>query len=177
MSFRIIAVLFSHISPRVVMCWIMVWLGRPPEWAYSWRLQSSAVMCSVADFAAGLLADDVGDLSLGEPLMARRVDERGVGVLLRLEQGGRAQVGEVGGADPGRAGIAEAVGEHPGLSDRVGVQQQDVLVEKRAASHRREIHPELNQQLFREGMFAGESARGVVVGCAVPIHHDMRRGA
>ena len=76
----------------------------------------------VADVAAGFLADDVGDLLLGEPLKARRVDDWGVGVSLRFEQGGRAQVGGVGGADPGRAGIAEAVGEHAGLSDRVGVQ-------------------------------------------------------
>ena len=45
MSFRKIAVLSSHIAARVVMCWIMAWLGRPPEWACSWRLQSSAVMC------------------------------------------------------------------------------------------------------------------------------------
>jgi hypothetical protein len=29
----------------------------------------------VADFASGFLADDVGDLSLGEPLKARRVDD------------------------------------------------------------------------------------------------------
>ena len=42
---------------------------------------------------------------------------------------------------------------------------------------RGEIHPELKQQLFCEGMCSGESARGVVVGRAVSIHHDMRRGA
>src|SRR6478609_10095371 len=43
----------------------------------------------VADVAAGFLADDVGDLLLGEPLKARWVDDWAFGVSLRFEQGGR----------------------------------------------------------------------------------------
>src|ERR1700756_111031 len=45
-SLRKIAVLSSHIAARMVMCWIMAWLGRPPNGACSWRLQSFAAMCS-----------------------------------------------------------------------------------------------------------------------------------
>ena len=56
--------------------------------------------------------------------MARRVDDWGVGVALRVEQDGRAQVADVGAADPGRAGIAVAVGEHARRTNRVRVKPQ-----------------------------------------------------
>ena len=88
----------------------------------------------VADVAAGFLANDVGDLLVGEPLIAPRVDNWAPGVSARFEQGDREQVGGVRGANLWRAAVAEAVGEHAGLSDRARVRQQHVLVEERADS-------------------------------------------
>src|SRR4029079_718064 len=68
-SLRKIAVLSSHIAARVVMCWIMAWLGRPRTGPAAGGSNRSGDVL-IADLAAGLLADDVGDLLLGQQLMA-----------------------------------------------------------------------------------------------------------
>ena len=83
MSFRKIVVLSSHIAAMGGDVLDHGVVGQAPGVAP--RLQLAAPLVRgdvlVADFAAGLLADDVGDLLLGEQLMARRVDDWGVGVV------------------------------------------------------------------------------------------------